>query len=1046
MNLSFAGCGFLGIYHVGVAVCLKKYAPHLLIGKISGASFGALSACCLLCDLPIGELTTDVLRVVGEARAGSLGPFSPSFSIQNVLLEGMDRYLPKDAHKIVSGKLHISLTRVYDGKNVIVSEFPTREDLLQALLASCFVPVFSGMLPPRFHGVRYMDGGFSDNLPVLDENTITVSPFCGESDICPRDLSSQLFHVNVANTSIELSRQNMSRFARILFPPKPEVLSNMCKQGFDDALRFLHRNNMITCTRCLAVQTTYQLQDVLDDSKFEYDPDCEECKTHRQDALVDDLPDTVMTIFENAIHSANNGLVNWVMRQRGMRYISLLALPYRVPADVMYATFTKFVACTPKMSKSLWRLSWQVLSQLHAFLYSAHDRSDPSVFYKLGIEDSFDRRRSTPKLAYTESRQSFDTPGDTDAFEHILNVTTHNEALLAYYYLDSENKMKMTEIYDVTDADTDAVQSPTERDVNKQLEFDNDWTADLMPDNDELDIDGLEEELDRNIFSDPESEWESKSNDHSFDADQPESDRQILEQIDCERLAKTVTKRAVILTNFMLNNLIEALSELLRNSTLLESLLLEGLPLKIPYLNPLCDAILANSSLQHLFLPRCLIGDAGCMALCKMVRCLPNILTLDLSECDLTPLGAGYIAELIRYQKLHRYSENWIHTLRYRLPELDTMAGLRRLTLCGNTQLGDTGVAKLFDELADDLWIKALDVQNCGITEAGGAAAIHMMKSNTTLVVLDLRYNQISTECHAKLRQAVRHNEQGHANQYQWLGNMSSGSSDGRCVSRQVSKTKIERASSKVRNVPKHNTKPSGVKKERDYSEVLEEKLQEETSHRKQLEELNIQLVEQMKRQKQHQIQLWANAATSSGSEQSFQASSHSEATSSSSNSVTIDQQTLEYIQRTFRDIYAFIKNNQCHGQCLDAKLERKQEAVDSERDVALDKILMSPKRAQSQVEVAGKLKTRKSTKSAHLLGRLNPLKEELRPEMLERNIGDVKDSCEIKEIEQNDSKKDSHKEGLVFSLGNLSDSSDTLVCSPAPNPRLALFSSSDED
>lgn len=42
-----------------------------------------------------------------------------------------------------------------------------------------------------------MDGGCSDNLPTLDENTITVSPFCGESDICPRDDSSQLFHVSV---------------------------------------------------------------------------------------------------------------------------------------------------------------------------------------------------------------------------------------------------------------------------------------------------------------------------------------------------------------------------------------------------------------------------------------------------------------------------------------------------------------------------------------------------------------------------------------------------------------------------------------------------------------------------------------------------------------------------------------------------------------------------------------------------------------------------------------------------------------------------------
>ncbi|CAG9792206.1 unnamed protein product [Diatraea saccharalis] len=538
MNLSFAGCGFLGIYHVGVSVCFKKYAPHLLLGKISGASFGALSACCLLCDLPIGELTSDVLRVVGEARAGSLGPFSPSFNIQNVLLEGMEKYLPPDAHKKVSGKLHISLTRVYDGQNVIVSEFPTRDDLMQALLASCFVPVFSGLLPPRFHGIRYMDGGFSDNLPVLDENTITVSPFCGESDICPRDLSSQLFHVNVANTSIELSKQNINRFARILFPPKPEVLSNMCKQGFDDALRFLQRNNMISCTRCLAVQSTFQLQDVLDDTTFDFDPECEECKTHRQDALVDDLPDTVMTIFQNAIDSANSGIINWMMRKRAMRYLSVLTLPYRVPIDVMYATFTKFVTCTPKMSKSLWRLSWNILQQLHGFMYSAHDRSEAAakIYYKLTMDSKkdggdgyqLDRRRASEfRISYTDVRAPAD---ESDAFEHILNVTSHNDALLAYYYLDSDNKMKMTEIYDVTDADTEAVQSQTERDINKQLEFDNEWAADLIADNDELDLDEMEDDElgDRNMFSDPESEWtERRSSVDSceYDARQPEEDR-----------------------------------------------------------------------------------------------------------------------------------------------------------------------------------------------------------------------------------------------------------------------------------------------------------------------------------------------------------------------------------------------------------------------------------------------------------------------------------------------------------------------------------------
>lgn len=228
-----------------------------------------------------GEMTSDFFRIVNEARSHSLGPFSPSFNIQTCLLEGLQKFLPPNAHELVSGRLHVSLTRVYDGKNVIVSKFNSREELLQALLCACFIPGFSGLLPPRFQGTRYMDGAFSDNLPVLDENTITVSPFCGESDICPRDETAQLYHVNWANTSIELSRQNINRFGRILFPPKPEVLSNMCQQGFDDALNFLHRNNLISCTRCLAVQSTFIVQENVHDSQ-DYDPECKECIKHRK--------------------------------------------------------------------------------------------------------------------------------------------------------------------------------------------------------------------------------------------------------------------------------------------------------------------------------------------------------------------------------------------------------------------------------------------------------------------------------------------------------------------------------------------------------------------------------------------------------------------------------------------------------------------------------------------------------------------------------------------------------------------------------------------
>lgn len=235
-----------------------------------------------------GSMVSDFFRVVNEARRYSLGPFSPSFNIQTCLLEGLQKHLPEDTHKRVSGRLHISLTRVYDGQNVIISEFDSREEVLQALLCACFIPGFSGIFPPRFRGVRYMDGAFSDNLPILDENTITVSPFCGESDICPRDQSSQLFHLNWANTSIEISRQNINRFVRILFPPRAEFLSKFCQQGFDDALQFLHRNNLINCTRCIAVQSPYVVSETVTNPE-DFDAECHECKEHRKASVLDEL-------------------------------------------------------------------------------------------------------------------------------------------------------------------------------------------------------------------------------------------------------------------------------------------------------------------------------------------------------------------------------------------------------------------------------------------------------------------------------------------------------------------------------------------------------------------------------------------------------------------------------------------------------------------------------------------------------------------------------------------------------------------------------------
>jgi hypothetical protein len=42
--------------------------------------------------------------------------------------------LPDDVHNRVSGKLFVSLTRVPGGKNVIKSEFSSKEEVLQVVI------------------------------------------------------------------------------------------------------------------------------------------------------------------------------------------------------------------------------------------------------------------------------------------------------------------------------------------------------------------------------------------------------------------------------------------------------------------------------------------------------------------------------------------------------------------------------------------------------------------------------------------------------------------------------------------------------------------------------------------------------------------------------------------------------------------------------------------------------------------------------------------------------------------------------------------------
>uniref|UniRef100_A0A8D0FVG2 Patatin like phospholipase domain containing 3 n=1 Tax=Strix occidentalis caurina TaxID=311401 RepID=A0A8D0FVG2_STROC len=168
-SVSFAGCGFLGVYHIGAATCLQERAPHVIrdARHIYGASAGALAGAVL-----VGG---DVLALAKEARKRNLGPLHPSFNVIKIIRDGLMRNLPENTHQLSSGRLCISLTRVSDGKNALISNFNSKEEVVQALICSSFVPIYCGLIPPSFRGVvlgEICEQGYSDALKFLKENAL----------------------------------------------------------------------------------------------------------------------------------------------------------------------------------------------------------------------------------------------------------------------------------------------------------------------------------------------------------------------------------------------------------------------------------------------------------------------------------------------------------------------------------------------------------------------------------------------------------------------------------------------------------------------------------------------------------------------------------------------------------------------------------------------------------------------------------------------------------------------------------------------------------
>lgn len=170
---------------------------------------------------------------------GFLGPFHPNFDVIELFDKELNLLLPIDAHLKATDKVHISLTDA-TMNNVIVSKYSSLKELKEALICSCYLPGFSSWKQvPNYQDKPYLDGGFSNNQPVLEANsTLRVSPFAGGSHICPIDgPDSRPFMSKWGGEVVNLTSMNFKRFYGAVMPP--ENLDTIFKQGYDHTDAYL---------------------------------------------------------------------------------------------------------------------------------------------------------------------------------------------------------------------------------------------------------------------------------------------------------------------------------------------------------------------------------------------------------------------------------------------------------------------------------------------------------------------------------------------------------------------------------------------------------------------------------------------------------------------------------------------------------------------------------------------------------------------------------------------------------------------------------------
>ncbi|XP_047173354.1 patatin-like phospholipase domain-containing protein 2 [Vigna umbellata] len=201
-GFSFSAAGLLFPYHLGVAQFLIQNGYIKETTPLAGSSAGAIVCAVIASGASMEEALTATKILAEDCRNRGT-----AFRLGAVLRDILVKFLPDDVHIRSNGRVRVAVTQLlWRPRGLLVDQFDSKEDLINAVFTSSFIP---GYLAPRpatvFRNRLCIDGGLTLFMPPtsaaqtvrvcafpasrLGLEGIGISPDCNPENACsPRQL------------------------------------------------------------------------------------------------------------------------------------------------------------------------------------------------------------------------------------------------------------------------------------------------------------------------------------------------------------------------------------------------------------------------------------------------------------------------------------------------------------------------------------------------------------------------------------------------------------------------------------------------------------------------------------------------------------------------------------------------------------------------------------------------------------------------------------------------------------------------------------------